>query len=222
MANQWETDPKLLPPGIIARLPVRFNYDDRYFTDTYEWIPKDGYTKIFERMLGHPLICLQFRVDCFDVRELISDRSLLVYTGPIDRYFGFHHGQLGWRTINLEKELVRTGDFQGTSVMNYADEAVRFTRIHEFRHLHPERNYQCESSVLCREYSRFARANDEPYYPIATGPDELAYARYKADTQGLGRVVFGGRLGTYHYLDMRQAIGAALVSFERDVKRRLG
>src|SRR5262249_19544408 len=113
-------------------------------------------------------------------------------------------------------------DFQGTSVMNYADEAVRFTRIHEFRHLHPERNYQCEASVLCREHSRSARANDEPYYSIATGPAQLAKPRYKGDTQSLGPVAFCGRLGTYHYLDMRQAIGAALVSFERDVKRRLG
>jgi UDP-galactopyranose mutase len=141
----------------------------------------------------------------------------MVYTGPIDRYFDFSRGHLGWRTLNFERDLVETRDFQGTAVMNYADVDDPFTRVHEFRHLHPERGEASDRTVIFREYSRRAERDDEPYYPINTTVDRQMYDRYRALAALEHDVIFGGRLGTYRYLDMHQAIGAALRVFSRDV-----
>ena len=136
----------------------------------------------------------------------------IVYTGPIDRYFDYAEGELGWRTLDFEQEVLPIGDFQGTSVMNYADEDVPYTRIHEFRHFHPERDYPTDKTVIMREYSRFAEPGDEPYYPINTPEDrdELLSATASWPERPRSDVLFGGRLGTYKYLDMHMAIGSAL------------
>jgi UDP-galactopyranose mutase len=120
--------------------------------------------------------------------------------------------------LEFEREVLPIRDFQGTSVMNYADVDVPYTRIHEFRHLHPERNYSETHTVIAREYSRFASRSDEPYYPIATSQDQEVYATYRRLAERQPNVIFGGRLGTYRYLDMHQAIGAALKTFERRIK----
>ena len=135
----------------------------------------------------------------------------------MDRYFDDRLGKLGWRTLDFEIERPAMEDYQGASVVNYPDADVRFTRIHEFRHLHPERRYTPDATLIMREYSRFAQADDEPYYPINTPADRDLYDAYAALAAAETGVVFGGRLGTYRYLDMHQAIGAALKSFERDV-----
>lgn len=211
-AKQWQTDPRDLPEDIISRLPVRFNFDNRYFNDPYEGLPADGYTAIFEKMLNHKNIRIDLGVDFFDIKEKISLNTPIVYTGAIDRYFDYCEGELGWRTIDFVQETVDTGDFQGTSVMNYADEYIPYTRIIEFRHFNPERNYQNDKSVIVKEYSRSANRNDEPYYPINTTSDKHTYLRYKKLADAEKNVHFGGRLGTYRYLDMHQAIGAALVA----------
>jgi UDP-galactopyranose mutase len=216
-AKQWQTDPRDLPPGIITRLPVRFTFDARYFSDTYEGLPADGYFRLLERMSQHENISIHCLTDFFDVRYAIPPGIPIVYTGPVDRYFDFEFGRLGWRTLDFEREVVNTPDFQGTSVMNYASEDVKFTRIHEFRHLHPERSYIRDRSLIYREYSRFATAKDEPYYPINTAADRDAYDRYCALCEREDGVIFGGRLGSYRYLDMHQAIGAALKTFEREI-----
>ncbi len=138
----------------------------------------------------------------------------VVYTGPVDRYFDYSEGHLGWRTLDFEREVLPTGDFQGTSVMNYADEDVPFTRIHEFRHFHPERDYPSDKTVIMREFSRFAEADDEPYYPINTAEDRERLLAYRDLAAGERDVLFGGRLGTYKYLDMHMAIGSALSRFD--------
>ena len=144
-----------------------------------------------------------------------------VYTGPLDRYFDSSEGELGWRTLDFEQEVLRdTGDFQGTSVMNYNDEDVPFTRIHEFRHFHPERDYPTDKTVIVREYSRFAEPGDEPYYPINTPEDRAKLARYRELARketANANVLFGGRLGTYKYLDMHMAIGSALTMFDNRI-----
>lgn len=220
-AKQWQTDPRDLPEAIISRLPVRYSFDNRYFNDTYEGLPTDGYTAIFERMLASPLIDVRLGVDFFQVRDEIPSGTPIVYTGPIDRYFEYKAGMLGWRTLDFEKEVVPTGDFQGTSVMNYADEHVPFTRIIEFRHFHPERDYPADDTVIAREYSRFATQDDEPYYPIDTPSDRQRYSVYKKLADEEPDVIFGGRLGTYRYLDMHQAIAAALKTYERDLRDTL-
>lgn len=216
-SKQWQTDPRELPESIITRLPVRYTYDNRYFNDPYEGLPVDGYTAIFERMLANPLIETRLGVDYFDVRPQIPEGLPVVYTGPIDRYFDYSAGELKWRTIDFAQEVLDVGDFQGTAVMNYADENVPYTRILEFRHFNPERNYQTEKTVIVKEYSRFATRADEPYYPIDTAEDKRIYLAYKALAEQEKNVIFGGRLGTYRYLDMHQAIAAALKSFETEV-----
>lgn len=219
--KQWQTDPRELPASIITRLPVRYNFDNRYFNDKYEGLPVDGYTAIFERMLDNDRIDVALNVDYFDVKDQIPEDKLVVYTGPIDRYFDYQGGELKWRTIDFEQDIVDQGDFQGTSVMNYADEDIPYTRILEFRHFNPERDYQTEKTVIVREYSRFAERKDEPYYPINTSEDKKAYQAYKEMADGEKNVIFGGRLGTYRYLDMHQAIGAALKSYESEVAPRM-
>lgn len=214
--KQWQTDPRKLPADIITRLPVRFSFNDRYFADKYEGLPVNGYHEIFNKMLHGRNISVVNDVDYFDMKSDIGDDQLLVYTGPVDRFFEFSAGRLGWRTLDFEREVLPVDDYQGTSVMNYADEDVPYTRIHEFKHLHPERTYAPDRTLIFREYSRFSgKENDEPFYPINTAADKAVYDTYRGMTERTPNVLFGGRLGTYRYLDMHQAIGAALKAFER-------
>jgi UDP-galactopyranose mutase len=216
-AKQWQTDPTELDPSIITRLPVRYTFDNRYFNDTYEGLPVDGYTAWLERMAATPGVRVECDTDYFAVRHALPEVPT-VYTGPLDRYFDNSEGELGWRTLDFERETLSScGDFQGTSVMNYNDIDVPFTRIHEFRHFHPERDYPGDRTVIVREYSRFAQSGDEPYYPINTAEDRAKLERYRelAAKETIDRkVLFGGRLGTYKYLDMHMAIGSALTMFE--------
>jgi UDP-galactopyranose mutase len=217
--KQWQTDPKELDPAIFSRLPVRYNFDNRYFNDKYEGLPVDGYTAWLERMADHPNIEVRLETDFFDQREDIIGNVPVVYTGPIDAYFGNSAGELSWRTIDFEREVKNVGDFQGTSVMNYADENVPYTRIIEPRHFHPERgHYPNDKTVIMREYSRFADKGDEPYYPINTAEDRAKLLQYRDLAKKEPDVLFGGRLGTYKYLDMHMAIGSALTMFENKLK----
>ena len=214
-AKQWQTDPRDLPPDIITRLPVRMTFNDFYFADRYEGLPLLGYAEVFNRMLRRDGITVLLDTDYFEIRDRVPASMPLVFTGPIDRFFGYKAGVLGWRTLDFEREVMQVGDFQGASVVNYPDPDVGFTRIHEFRHLHPERTYQNERTVIFREFSRFAGEADEPYYPIDRLADKDRYDAYRAMAEAEPHVIFGGRLGTYRYLDMHQAIGAALNVFEQ-------
>lgn len=215
-AKQWETDPTLLPVEIITRLPVRYTLNDFYFSDLYEGLPMDGYGAIFEKMLRRPEIRIITGCDFFEIRDVIGRSVPIVYTGPVDRYFNYRFGELGWRTLDFELERLDVEDFQGAAVVNYADPDVRFTRIHEFRHLHPERRYG-NKTLIMREYSRFAQKIDEPYYPIGRREDKLRYDEYRKLADAEANVTFGGRLGTYRYLDMHQAIAAALRAYDTEV-----
>jgi UDP-galactopyranose mutase len=169
-------------------------------------------------MLKHPKIDVRVGVEFFDVAESLRPRQLVIYTGPIDRFFGYRCGFLGWRTVDFERQVHDVADFQGTAVINYADEDVPFTRIHEFKHLHPEREHALAKTTIYREYSRFAGRDDEPYYPINTQADRRIMESYKIMMAAHPNVIFGGRLGSYKYLDMHQAIGAALKTFEHQVR----
>ena len=219
-AKQWQTDPKELPASTISRLPVRYTFDNRYFSDTYEGLPVDGYTAWLQNMASDSRIEVRLDTDWFDVRDELraaSPDAPIVYTGPLDRYFDYADGRLGWRTLDFEVEVLDCADFQGTPVMNYNDPDVPYTRIHEFRHFHPERPYPSDKTVIMREYSRFADADDEPYYPINTDADRALLAAYRnrarAETSA-ANVLFGGRLGTYQYLDMHMAIASALNMYD--------
>ena len=216
-AKQWQTDPQKLSGDIISRLPVRYTYDNRYFNDTWEGLPTDGYTAWLERMADHPNIEVELNVDYFDDTQPLSKKATVgqlpvVYTGPVDRYFDYAEGALSWRTLDFEQEVLNVRDFQGTSVMNYPDMDVPYTRIHEFKHFHPERKdvYESDKTVIMREFSRFANRDDEPYYPVNTPVDREGLLAYRELAKGEKDVHFGGRLGTYQYLDMHMAIGSAL------------
>jgi UDP-galactopyranose mutase len=214
-AKQWETDPTQLPADTIARLPVRYTYDNRYFNDTYEGLPTDGYTRWLERMADHDRIEVRLGNDFLDPRSPVHKddtvgRVPVVYTGPLDRYFGDTRGRLGWRTLDFDREVLGTGDFQGTSVVNYSDSTVPYTRIIEFRHFHPERDYPRDRTVIAREFSRFAGTDDEPYYPLNSTADRATLLAYRELAKQESGVHFGGRLGTYQYLDMHMAIASAL------------
>lgn len=220
--KQWQTDPKDLPASIISRLPVRYNYDNRYFNDKYEGLPTDGYTAWIERMADHPNIEVKLSTDFFDTsqpynRDAVTGQLPVIYTGPIDRYFDYSAGDLKWRTIDFETEHLDIEDYQGTSVMNYADEEVPYTRIIEPRHFHPERDYNKNKTVIMREFSRFAEKGDEPYYPIASASDREMLEHYRALAKEAPRTLFGGRLGTYKYLDMHMAIASALTMADNDL-----
>jgi UDP-galactopyranose mutase len=218
-AKQWQTDPKLLPPEIISRLPVRFNFDNSYFDDTYQGLPMNGYHDLLGNLANHPKISIQLNTDYFDLRDRIREDQLLVFTGPIDAFFDFSLGKLSWRTLDFEVETKDCSDFQGTSVVNYSDETVPFTRIHEFRHFHPKKYKEVSKTVIMREYSRFATSeSDEPYYPVNTPNDRELLLRYREMANELQNVIFGGRLGTYQYLDMHMAIASALSKFETEFK----
>ena len=217
--KQWQTDPADLPPEIITRLPVRYTFNNRYFSDTFEGLPADGYTAWLERMAGHPNIEVRLDTDFSGLRADAAGSVPVVYTGALDAYFGYAAGDLGWRTLDFELEVLATGDFQGTPVMNYADADVPFTRIHEFRHFHPERDwYPGDKTVIMREFSRFAGRGDEPYYPINTTADRERLLAYREMAGREPGVLFGGRLGTYKYLDMHMAIGSALTMYENRLR----
>ncbi|WP_207891547.1 UDP-galactopyranose mutase [Nocardioides jejuensis] len=221
-AKQWQTDPTELSAEIITRLPVRYNFDNRYFNDKYEGLPVDGYTAWLQRMADHPNIEVRLNVDFLDpeVNAEFKGKVPIVYTGPVDEYFGNSEGRLSWRTVDLEQEILPVDDYQGTGVVNANDPEVPFTRELEFRHLHPEReaSYTKGKTLVVREYSRFAEADDEPYYPINTAEDREKLLKYRDLANKEPMVLFGGRLGTYKYLDMHMAIASALSMYDNKVK----
>lgn len=216
-AKQWQTDPRLLPQEIITRLPVRRNFNTRYFNDKYEGIPAEGYAQMVLNMARNPLIKVELNTDFFKIKDSIPENMPLIYTGEIDRYFDYKHGRLNWRTLDFEFEKVSVPDFQGTSVVNYSDLDVAFTRIHEFKHFHPEWTYSSDETIICREYSRIAETRDEPYYPVNTEEDRAKMKKYREDAANEKNTHFGGRLGSYQYLDMHMAIASAMVDFENSI-----
>jgi UDP-galactopyranose mutase len=215
--KQWGCDPKELPANIITRLPVRNSYHDAYFNDRYQGIPIDGYTPIFERMLKD--IPIELGVDFFEDREGWEKKAQkVVYTGPIDRYFEYCHGHLNWRSVRFELERLKTSDFQGISVMNYADDSVPYTRIHEPKHFHLERSWNKEETIIMREYSCID--NQRPYYPVNFASDREIYEKYVEMQRERPNVIFGGRLARYKYYDMHQVIAGALAEARREFSGR--
>ena len=212
--KQWGRDPRELPAAIITRLPVRSGYNTDYFDDPWQGLPKDGYAALFDRILDHPLIAVRLGVDYTDIANLLPAACRIFYSGPIDAFFGFSLGKLPWRTLRFEQEVAPYTDYQGTAVLNQADEDVPFTRVHEYKHLHPERGQQGETSVIEREYPKAFTPGDEPYYPLNTPESEQLLAAYQAKLADIPNVTLGGRLGGYRYMDMDRTIESALVCFD--------
>lgn len=208
--KQWGRNCDELPASIIKRLPVRFTYDNNYFNDRWQGIPMGGYTKMFERLL-----------DGIEVRTGVAfsemDRSQfgrVIYTGPIDEYFDFKLGNLEWRTVRFETELLEgVENWQGNAVVNYTSHDVPFTRIIEHKHFEFGKDESGESlpdTVISREYSFAWQPGDEPYYPVNDERNNALYEQYAALGEAEEDVVFAGRLGAYRYYDMAPCIAAAL------------
>ena len=209
-AKQWGVEPKELPASILARLPVRFNEDDSYFNHPYQAIPKDGYTPIVEAILNHASIKVRLGTR-FDPgsHAAFGEFDHVVWTGPIDAYFNFEFGRLGYRTLDFVPE-VDEGDYQGHPVVNYCDFDVPYTRITEHKHFAPWESH--ERTVVYREFSRLCGETDTPYYPIRLVKEKQQLLNYVQKARGAKGVTFIGRLGTYRYLDMDVTIHEALLA----------
>ncbi len=216
--KQWNVEPKLLPSSIISRLPVRFDLDKRYFTDKYQGMPILGYEKLFSNMLADKNISVELETDYFDVKHKFTSDQLTIYSGPIDRYFEYSQGVLNWRTLDFEFETIPVREYQTNSVINYASDSLPFTRIHEFKHFYPDRDQSENETVIAREFSRSAGIDEEPFYPVGTAKDKEILTKYKEISSKIQNVYFGGRLGSYLYLDMHMAINKADVLFNHIMK----
>ena len=213
--KQWERDPSELHASVCARIPLRTNTDDRYFTDWHQAMPADGYTAMFQRILDHPNIEVSLGVDFFEVRDEI-DYGHLVYTGPVDRYFDYRFGALPYRS--LEWDLVNEptpdgGLSQPTGSINFPSEHVPHTRKTEFRHLTGQSPHG--SSTIAVEYPR---SEGDPYYPIPRDDTRALYKQYEQLAAELPNVTFVGRLARYQYLNMDQVVAQALATFDRLVE----
>lgn len=212
--KQWGRECKDLPSFIIRRLPVRFTYDNNYFNALYQGIPIGGYTAMVEKMLDGAEIRLG--VDYLESKaelDLLADR--VIYTGPIDSYFGYCYGHLGYRSVRFETEVLDTENYQGNAVVNYTDSQTPYTRIIEHKHF--EFGTQ-KKTVISREYSQEWEPGIEPYYPINDEENGALYAKYKALADGENKVLFGGRLAEYRYYDMDAVIASALKEAERELE----
>ena len=220
-SKQWQEDLRKLPASIISRIPVRSDTNIDYFDDKYQGVPRDGYGSWFDKMIDNDNIDIQLNTDFFEVKSGIDPSIPVVYTGPIDRYFDYRYGLLGWRTLDFEVSTKDVDSFQDAAVINYPDLSEPFTRIHEFKKLHPEITYEESKSIIMYEYSRAANVSDAPYYPMNRDVDREMLAKYRENVKSEKDVFFVGRLATYAYLDMDMAIASALNVFENKIKPRL-
>jgi UDP-galactopyranose mutase len=203
--KQWGCDPTELPASILKRLPVRFNYDDNYYNSSYQGIPADGYTEVIRRILEHPRVNVRLATpwDPAMAREFAH----VIYTGPIDAYYGHRFGELGYRTVFWDK-ATHSGDFQGNAVINYTELAQPFTRVHEHKHFAPWESH--ERTIVFTEYSKETEDGDIPYYPKRLANDKCILKAYRDHAAHELNVSFLGRLATYRYMDMHHVIGEAL------------
>lgn len=206
--KQWMREPKDLPASIIKRLPIRLTFDDNYFDDYYQGIPSSGYTEMFENMLYGCEVALG--EDFFSNREKWERMAKnVVFTGRIDEYFGFLHGELEYRTLNFEHHT-QQGDYQGNAVVNYSETSVPWTRITEHKHFLPHKLHKHSNTVWTREYPAVWQKDSVPYYPIGDVSNTSRYVEYKKLSERMENVIMGGRLAEYRYYDMHQVIGSAL------------
>lgn len=218
--KQWQRDPRELPAEIINRLPFRTSYNMDYFNDPVQGVPVEGYFRLFERLLGHPGISVELNTDFRMVKDKLPKDAMIIYTGLPDELFDYKYGQLAWRSLRFEWETVNTRDYQGTTVMNYADASPAYTRIHEFKHYHPERKkpFELERTVICREYPQDFERGRDACYPVGDERNSALYARYSEEAAKKPGLVLGGRLGAYKYWDMDKAIANALECFEQRIR----
>jgi UDP-galactopyranose mutase len=214
--KQWGLDPSELDKQVTSRIPTRTNTDDRYFGDTFQAMPLNGYTKMFEKMLDNPLIEKRLGADYRDVKDEV-DYDHLIFTGPIDEYFDFRFGKLPYRSLKFDHQTLDQEQFQAVAVVNYPSEEVPYTRISEYKHLTGQ-----EAPVTTITYE-YPSAEGDPYYPIPRPENQELFKQYEALADATEGVTFVGRLATYRYYNMDQIVGQALATFRRmDEKRKVG
>jgi len=205
--KNWGVSPDVLPSNIFSRLPVRFNYDDSYFDHKYQGIPQNGYNEIFGKLVDHPNIRLYLKQQY--KKEQNSNYDHVFYSGPLDAYFTYELGRLGYRTLDFEENRTE-GDYQGCAVMNYCETDVPYTRIIDHKHFAPWERH--EKTVYFREYSRYCEESDVPYYPLRFAEEEILLKKYVGRAKSEKGTTFVGRLGTFRYLDMDVTIKEALAN----------
>jgi UDP-galactopyranose mutase len=205
--KQWDLDPSELDASVIARVPIRTNRDDRYFTDRYQAMPLHGYTRMFETMLDHPNIKIMLNTDFADIQDVIPFRSL-IYTGPVDEYFGFRYGKLPYRSLQFKHETINAPAHQPVAVVNYPNE-YPYTRVTEFKYLTGQEHHK---TSIVYEYPM---AEGDPYYPVPRPENAAIYKKYKALADAQPDVHFVGRLATYKYYNMDQVVAQALTTYEK-------
>jgi len=216
--KQWGKNPKHLPESIFNRLPIRFSYNEDYYPQTqYQGIPKKGYTEIFQNLIENKNIKIKFN-EAYKLNYKITPKYLTIYTGPLDSLLNYKYGKLEWRSLVFKKQNKNIKDYQGTAVINYTDLKDKYTRIHEPKHLHPERkSFESKSTLIIKEYS--VKNDREPYYPINDEKNRTKHRKYKLEVNNLEKFDFGGRLADYAYYDMDMTISAALKKFEQIKKK---
>jgi UDP-galactopyranose mutase len=216
--KQWDKYPEELDASVTQRIPVRNNFDDRYFSDKYQYLPEGGYTQMFEKIFDHPNIRVMLNTDYFDVRGELEKHGYekLFYTGPIDRFFEFKHSlqeRLEYRSINFVFETHDKEQYQEAAVINYPGPEEEFTRIVEYKHMTKQKHAK---TVISKEYTVDVTSKDqEPYYPVPNERNQKLYEKYKEDAEKLTNVYFVGRLANYKYFNMDQAFKAALDLFAK-------
>jgi UDP-galactopyranose mutase len=211
-AKQWGRDPSCLPSSIVKRLPIRTNYDDRYFSDKYQGIPINGYTNLVENILDHKNIKIDTNCNFFENKEIVKSSKKIVFTGKIDEFFDYKYGQLDYRSLKFEIESL-TGDYQGTTVVNHSSSSTPYTRIIEHKHFAFQ---NCEKTVITKEYPDNYDLNKVPFYPVCDESNNATYNKYKKESDNQN-IILGGRLATYQYLDMHQIIGQALETSKKEL-----
>lgn len=213
--KQWGLDPSELDKQVTSRIPTRTNTDDRYFGDTFQAMPLHGYTRMFERMLDHPLIEVRTGVDFAELKDRAHEiANHLIYTGPIDEYFDFRFGKLPYRSLKFDHQTLDQECFQPVAVVNYPDPNVPYTRISEYKHLTGQ---QAPNTTITYE---FPSAEGDPYYPIPRPENQELFKKYEALADATDNVTFVGRLATYRYYNMDQIVGQALATFRRIDEKR--
>jgi len=214
--KHWQIDPNMLPADIFSRLPFRKNYNENYYFDKWQGIPLNGYADLFNNLLSNKKISILLNTDFFSIRESLQKDATIIYSGPIDKFFNYKFGRLSWRSLQFEQETIAVDDYQGNAVINFPEKEIPHIRIHEPKHLHPERNYTTEKTIIFKEYS-VKDDGTNPFYPILSTDNLKKYEQYKQEALQLKKVFISGRLGDYKYYDMHQTIAKALDVFETGI-----
>ncbi len=205
--KQWGCEPSELPASILKRLPVRFNYDDNYYNNPYQGIPVNGYTELVEKLIDSIKITVTLNKKFQLTDEVLNNYDHIFYTGPIDTFYNYKHGRLGYRTVTFEQHITE-GDYQGNAVINYCDAEIPYTRIHEHKHFAPWEKHN--KTIYFKEFSKETAGADVPYYPKRLEADKKMLLAYREEALQSVKTSFLGRLATYRYMDMHHVIGEAL------------